>query len=313
MTEDSNKRVIMQYLLGALSEPETERLDELSFTDDKFAESLQSAEHDLVDAYVQDELSATELERFNSYYLSTPLRQKKVAFARALQTLDRREAETPVPSPRSSERRRSWFFERLATPRFAWGLSTAVVVLLIVGGALLYQNIRLRRQIAETQSRREALLQREQELQAQLSSERTRTENELTHLREELARLEKERALPSPLPAQSSPVFSFVLRPPLRGVGSVPSFTVPAKTETVSIQLGLESTHASAYRVSLIDPSGQSFWRSNTLKLRPNERNLKVSFAANLLKPQTYVLQVMAFSENGTSEIVGDYPFRIVR
>ena len=76
MSEDTTQnQVVTQYLLGALSRSETERLDELSFTDDEFAESLQSAEKDLVDDYVQGQLSETNLERFNSYYLSTPLRR----------------------------------------------------------------------------------------------------------------------------------------------------------------------------------------------------------------------------------------------
>src|SRR5688572_18920006 len=77
--------VIMSYLLGSLPEDEAERFDELSFTDDEFAESLQAAEKDLIDAYVQDELKDAELERFKSYYLASPVRREKVKFAQAFQ------------------------------------------------------------------------------------------------------------------------------------------------------------------------------------------------------------------------------------
>jgi hypothetical protein len=314
MSENTNM-VITKYLLGALSESETERLDELSFTDDQFAESLLSAEKDLVDAYVQGELSGMELERFNSYYLSTSMRREKTAFARALQKLDEKESPDTGSAPKSAERqgRRLPLFERLWTPRLAWGLGAAILVMLIGGGLLLFQNLRLRQQIADTQGRREALLQRERELQAELSHERStkaEAERELTRLREEQARLENEQG--GKRPSIGPSVFSFILAPPLRGVGNIPSFSIPAKTQTVSIQLGVESTNASGYRVSLIDPSSHLLWRSGTLKLRARNRNLKISFPASLLKPQTYVLRVVATRENGTSEIIGDYPFRVV-
>ncbi len=55
-----NYEAITQYLLGALPEEEAERLDELSFTSDEFAEALRAAEKDLVDAYLQGELTGTE-------------------------------------------------------------------------------------------------------------------------------------------------------------------------------------------------------------------------------------------------------------
>ena len=315
MGEDTNKnQVIIGYLLGALSESETERLDQLSFTDDEFAESLHSAEKDLVDAYVHGELSVAELERFNSYYLSTPLRREKTTFAQALQRFDEKESPVAATMTRSGERQPRWspVFERFWTPRLAWGLGAAMLVMLIGGGLLLFQNLRLRQQIADTQARREAFLQRERELQAELSHERStkaETESELIRLREEHARLENEQG--GTRPGSGRPVFSLILGPPVRGVGNVQSISIPAKTQIVSIQLGLESAGASAYRVALIDTSSRVLWRSD--RVRAKDRNLRVSLPATILKPQTYVLQVVAIRGNGTSETVGDYPFKVVR
>jgi hypothetical protein len=75
---------VTQYLLGALPEEEAERLDELCFTDDRFAEALSAAENELVDAYVRGELAGADLARFKSYYLASSLRREKVEFAEAL-------------------------------------------------------------------------------------------------------------------------------------------------------------------------------------------------------------------------------------
>ena len=68
-------KTIAQYLLGSLSETEAERFDKLSVTDDQFADALRIAEKDLVDAYVQGELTGQDLDRFETYYLSSPLRR----------------------------------------------------------------------------------------------------------------------------------------------------------------------------------------------------------------------------------------------
>src|SRR5262249_47518718 len=79
------EELIVQYLLGSLSEEETERFDELCFVDDEFAERLSAVENDLVDNYVRGELSGRKLERFDSYYLASPRRREKVKIARSFQ------------------------------------------------------------------------------------------------------------------------------------------------------------------------------------------------------------------------------------
>src|SRR6185437_6734294 len=73
-------RSLRAYLLGSLSDAETERYDEKSFSDDDFNDLLNSVEHDLVDAYAGGELSGDELERFRTHYLASPRRRQKVDF-----------------------------------------------------------------------------------------------------------------------------------------------------------------------------------------------------------------------------------------
>ena len=87
---------VVQYLLGAAPEEQTELLDRLSISDDDFACRLRALEDDLVDAYVRGELSGDTLERFRRFYLSSPLRREKVRFAEALLPLADRRAPVPV-------------------------------------------------------------------------------------------------------------------------------------------------------------------------------------------------------------------------
>ena len=84
---------LVRYLLGLLPEEEAERLDEQSIVVDEFAARLQCVENDLVDAYVSGALEGDILERFESFYLASPLRREKVKFAeRLLAAADRASA-----------------------------------------------------------------------------------------------------------------------------------------------------------------------------------------------------------------------------
>src|SRR5438552_2551487 len=137
-------QALIRYLLGAAPEEETERLDELSVTDDEFAWRLSAAENDLVDSYVNGELSGEDLERFRSAYLSSAARREKVRFAEALLMGHR-----VVPAPATASSR--GFLRWLTAPRLAlqWGFAAAAALMLLAGGFLLRENLRLQNQVAQ--------------------------------------------------------------------------------------------------------------------------------------------------------------------
>lgn len=331
-----NSQMITQYLLGFLPETDTERFDELSITDDEFTDSLKAAEKDLVDAYVQGELTGAALEQFKSHYLASPLRREKVKFAQVFQVFAEQNAGARVagiqaesPAKSATERKGAGWFSGLSAffaPRFAlqWGLTVAALALLIAGSWLAFENMRLRQQMSQTQARRDSALRREQDLQKELEGQRStsaQAEQELARVREERERLEQELKKRNVEPQTSSPtepsIASFILAPQMRGVGQLPVVSVPAKTDYVAMRLELEPGAYAAYRVALLDQANnQTLWRSGSLRARTkgDGKALAVSFRAGLLKPQAlYVLRVSGVSANGASEIVGDYPFRVVK
>jgi hypothetical protein len=75
---------LVRYLLGELSEAASERLEELSVVEDTVAERLRLVEDDLVDAYARGRLSGGHLTRFEAFYLASPQRRRRAAFARRL-------------------------------------------------------------------------------------------------------------------------------------------------------------------------------------------------------------------------------------
>jgi cell division protein FtsB len=331
MTSDRtyDPQAITQYLLGTLSEAETERFDELSVADDEFADLVRAAEKDLVDAYVQGELTGAELEQFKAFYLASPLRREKVEFARTfhgwVEKNESAQAEEVTPRGRVKPRSASGWFSGMNASRtspFGWQWSFAVIaiLLLVAGGLLVFQNARLRRQVTQEQAQRDLLVQREQQLQQEIEAQRSanRPEQELARLRAERERLEQEskqlQAGTKPSPGEGGMV-AMILAPPLRGANQVPAISIKPETNQVAAQLQLEAADYSAYRVALIDPtSNRTLWRSGKLKAKSTREGkaLYLSFSAGLLKsPTIYLLRVAGTAANGAEEVISDYSFRV--
>src|SRR5580765_3772227 len=175
-SQTPDDQLLVRYLLGSLNEIETERLDELSITDDGVASRLTAVENDLVDGFVRRELSAETMDRLRAHYLVSPARRDKVRFAETLAAYRRR--EEPVQVPRG----------RRIVP---WpALAAAALLVLTTSGYLLVEGMRLRSQVAATQSARAALEERERQLQRQVDAQRAAQEDaekELAQLRAALA------------------------------------------------------------------------------------------------------------------------------
>lgn len=329
-------QTLTQYLLGSLSKAETERLDELSLTDDEIAEALQVAEQDLVDAYVQDELTEAAHAQFKTHYLASPLRREKVAFAQAFQaqavkspaTQSRAQTETSAEVAQN-RKGQSWFSIwrgfNASRPAWQWGAAVAALVLFIAGSWLLFEHVRPRQQTAQTQTQRAVPGQHDQESQkepesqptgrVQSAEERARAEHErLAQERAQRAADEQRAARQQQAQSSAGSIAFFVLTPQMRGASQTQTLSIPSQTAYVAVRLNLEPNEFSTYRVALLDETGgQTLWRSSHLKARAaggGGQVLNLSFRARLLKPQTrYVLRVTG----GATEIVDDYSFRVVK
>jgi len=162
-------QTIRQYLLGALPEAETERIDELCFIDDDFDARVQTVERELVDEYVCGELAGPALAAFDSHYLASPRRRERVKFAHALRILADRVVATPqaavarlAAASELASRRRS-LREFFAVPVWRWGFAGALMLALVAGGWLIFEILSVRNQAGQVQAPPQ---RREKELQA---------------------------------------------------------------------------------------------------------------------------------------------------
>ena len=141
---------LVQYLLGKLPAEESERLDELSVTDDDFAWRLRETENDLVDAYVRSELSGKTLEEFRTFYLSSTKRRAKVAFAEGL-------LQFRASTAKAAKQKGSFFSSMFAPRRLVLQFAAASLAMSLIKGYLLFYNARLRYQMDDARTQQSAL------------------------------------------------------------------------------------------------------------------------------------------------------------
>ncbi|HSE43269.1 MAG TPA: hypothetical protein VLH08_21095 [Acidobacteriota bacterium] len=300
-----NEKLIIDYLLGDLPEAETDRLDELSVTDDEFAEFLEIVENDLVDDYIRKELPQNKRDRFESYYLTTERSREKVAIAR---TLVRHADRTDISDQERKSIRPVGFAKSRA---FQWSAIAAALVIMFLAAYLLMTNMQLQNQIAQMKEEHAALKKREEQLQREITQQRSvdqQRETELARTREQLEMLEKQLAETASGPAN---LFAFTLLPQQREISSITEVKIPAAAESVAVTLKLESDDFPMYKAVLKNPAtDEILWQSHQEK--SVNKTVIVKFPAKILKSKDYILEVSGIRKSGRVEIISGYPFHVV-
>ena len=76
--------MICKYLLGELSERQQAELEARYFADDQLFEQLLMVEDELIEKYARGEVSGSERDLLERYFLRSQERRKRVMFVQAL-------------------------------------------------------------------------------------------------------------------------------------------------------------------------------------------------------------------------------------
>src|SRR6185503_8299330 len=75
---------LRQYLLGNISEKEKSEFDLQLLSNQELITAIEVAEEELIDDYLDEILTANELERFKQFFLNAPQRIKQIEFSQQL-------------------------------------------------------------------------------------------------------------------------------------------------------------------------------------------------------------------------------------
>ncbi|MBI1760210.1 MAG: hypothetical protein HYR56_02130 [Acidobacteria bacterium] len=317
----ANEQLIVRYLLGDLPEDEQARLEERAFAERDYLRHIEDAENDLIDEYVRGALNETERKQFESRFLVSVERQKKVEFARALARL--------VPAVEAAEQPATahWWealsaFLRGWQPALQFSLAAAAL-LLVIGGLWLFNVTRgLRSQLAQLQAEQHTRQQQAETLRQQAASERARNaelaaqlERERAHSQELAQQLERQH---TPGSAVSAPFFAALFLPPgiARGGTTRPQLLLPPMVRTTRLQVGLErADDFKRYRVELRTAQGQPVWARD--QLRPQTaragRVIQLTIPASTLSAGQYELTLKGVTATQQTEAVRYYYFDVLK
>ena len=302
-----NDRELVQYLLGLLSEEDTERLDELSLTDDEIAWRLRGVEDDLVDAYVSGTLEGDTLERFESFYLSSPRRRERVKFAANLRRAIEKAAPpevVAVPLGKSAAASDAAAEPAGRAARTgAWGWAAAAAVVVSLGGAWVFEEVRLRRGLDDAKKETASLDQRARDLEQQLALARA------------VPPVQPDRPDRVVAAAQVVEPVALLLLPQTRAVTTLAKLNEPKGVDHVNIDLRLESNDFPSYQAALRDPAtGKIVWRSGWIGApgASPRAAVPVRIPANVLKPQHFALELSGRHDGTAGDLVSSYAFEVV-
>lgn len=288
-----NKELFIRYLLGDLPEDERERLEKEYFADHETLQFLLSVEDDLIDAYVRGDLSPEQRKQFESYFLDSPSKQRRVEFARTLWPV-LRDQEKPAAQARPGS---PSVWRRFASPALAAMLSVAVLLVVF----LSIQNWRLRSALKQARSAG------------------IEFQNQIRQLQQELAAqgAGPELGAAWPLSAKGETI-SMLLAPNLfrDGVGKSQLLAIPPQASSVFLVLKLQPDHRPLYRAVLETAEGAVVRRFDALISRPlagGGQAIVLELAARSLNRGDYVIRLFAQTDQGHIEELHPYSLTVTR
>ena len=292
---DHDDDELVRYVLGLLPNEARERLDEASIADDEFAARLRTAETNLIDSYVRGRLAGSTLERFESYYLSSPHRRNNVRLAATfLGAVDRSAAAAGSAT----------WTRRIAHPIRFWRMAAVAALVVVVCGVFLFPLLRSRNELTLATTSNDVV-------------ERAADPPRQPTASSASASSPPASAVPGDRPAaRPERIVAMVLLPPTRSVAPIPTLAMPADADRVRFELQLESNDFPRYRVGLKNPAtNQILWRSDWIvpSSAADQGSVIALVPANLLGPQHYSLDLAGRDAGGREEVIGSYTVRIVQ
>jgi hypothetical protein len=319
----NNEKLIARYLLGDLPEEQQVEIEDRAFADKEYLALVTAVENDLIDEYVRSELSGTDRQKFESRFLASAERRKRVEFAKALARVPVALERTVISQPAQWTWRDSLyaFFVGL-NPALKFALVGVALFFVMDGVWLLAETMRLRNQLTQLQAQNQA---RQNQLEQQVEAEHRRNDELIAQLSQEKQQREQsdeslrqlsetgDETTPAPRPV----IASLTLLPGLsRGGSEKSSLKLGDDTRLVRLQIGIDPDEPyKTFAVDLRTSAGRQIWTRENLsaRTRGRARAVTLTLPATALKPGDYELRLSARQEGGASEDIGFYYFNVKR
>ena len=325
--------LIVNYLLGRLSETELESFERNYLADESLFEELQEVEDELIDDFASDALTIDQKLAFEKYFLRSSERREKLAFATAM--TERAVAwqkgtlvsiETPARDlssvelfDNSNSKQHLMFWQGSVPAWRQWVAVAAAVLLAVVIGVLWFRNRELQRQVITTDANY-ARLRQEVDAQSKATAE---TKAELSAEQQQTQMLESqvEQLQTSPPDKIHDTIVNIVLGidylvgATRGGEKKVKTLAVPANARLVRLTLNVAASSFESFNILLRRDGERVVWRRSGLKAKPagDRRRLNLTIPAETLLPGDYQVLVFGAPPEGDAELIGRYFLKVER
>lgn len=319
-----NHKVLVQYLLGELSEAERSEIAERYFQDDDLFDELLEVESELSDKCARGSLSEKDQEAFKYYLANLPGGRQKLAVAKAWTQITDEEKEraqqflneyVPASVP--------WWQSLLKSPsKLPATLQYAMIaglVLMVFGLLFLLSQVRqlrhdndqLRAQLASLEREKESLEESARISQSGASAERIRQLEEQLKL-EQQANEAQAQHLASLQPAMPV-VVSWTLTPALRSSGSPDKVTLPHSAKSVLISMPIENAaQVSSSRAIIQTTIGAQRREITGLRANKTGDSVSLKLPASYFTETSYKL-TLVLKDKDSGELSQDFYFSVTR
>lgn len=221
----STDEQIREYLLGRFDDqPELEdKLSQQMLFDDELSEMVDAMEDEIIDSYLDDELSAADKKAVEEYFLRPPQRREKLQFARLLRK------QLAAQSPNGGS-----FRSLLYRAHISSYVQLALIVLLGVVSVMYLVKVR------ETNGKIAAAQKEQEQLRNQLAQEQ-----------KQVAELQS-RVAPQ--------VVTLSLFSDFRDVGKEPEIQTTVLTQKIKVEILVEGFGPGPFDVALETDAGDHIW-----------------------------------------------------
>jgi hypothetical protein len=329
---------IIAYLLGALTEMESDHFEQRYLDSPVIFQEMQEIEDELIDDYANGALSGEDRIRFEQHFLQSPDRREKVRFAMAMTERAASLAKEgkrgtspgrllmPPPSVMPSaeggqERGKLLPFHRLLRPVPAWRewAAIAAAVLLAIGAGLLFlRNREISRELSAINS--EEIQLREKARSESARADQVQMELAATSERERalLAQAQKAAQTSAQPKDFTTSISDQYFQPTTMGAGEVrkKALDVPSNARLIRLTMEFPRTRFNSFAATLQRADGSSSWPlSQNLKAGSSRarQTVNVKIPSKIVLSGEYWLNISGIGPAGYRESVGSYYLKIIR
>lgn len=279
--------------------------------DQEAHDRLSEVEHDLIDQYLRGELPEADRKKFETQFLASPRRERKVQFAMELL------GEKPVAglSGEGAAADRAplsrlvlqWLHVIQQERWLALG-AAALLVIGVLTGLLLNQRLIFTVRPPELPQRMGGLGRQNRVAPAVPKDSGWESQTAESPPKDRPDRV----AAIHQKPSEQLATTEFLLKPSFRGDQTEPVLIIPAGTGRVILRARLEQPARNPYSIELTTVEGEKVWQTS-VEARGSSVAVVLAPPAQLLRDDDYILTVRGKDAQGRSQKVAEYFFRIRR